>query len=234
MQLHSGPPKATLGAAVLSNQASPRVEKALDRLFQTDFLSRCRSGSITRLELIAFLQQHRWYSRQFTRYLAALVANIPNDDDRRDLMGNLFDEMGLGDAGSVPHTVLYLDMMRHLGLDGDQPPYPATQALAGTMLGCCRSPKFMVGLGALCLGAEAIVPRMYAMIVDGFLALGESRENFKFFTLHMQCDDEHAATMQDIIARELANNPAACHDLLYGAERALLARVRFFEALSVH
>jgi hypothetical protein len=89
----------------------------------------------------------------------------------------------------------------------------------------------MIGLGALCLGAEAIVPYLYSMVVRGFEAVGEPSERLGFFHLHIEEDDAHAETMYRIILARLDQSPSARLDLVYGAERALVARCEFFRAL---
>ncbi|MDD5580483.1 MAG: iron-containing redox enzyme family protein [Methylobacter sp.] len=204
----------------------------LQQLGNTRFLTRCQNGRISRDELATFIQQHQMYSRCFTRFLAALLANIEDDDHRLALTQNLFDEMGLGDAGNLPHSKLYRHMMESMRLIPCIIPLPSTQRLVDTMWECCHSPNYMVGLEALCLGAEGIVPYIYQWIVDGFLAAGDSLDNLQFFTLHIQCDDGHAETMKDIIAWELQKAPSALLDLNYGAEKMIQARVGFFEGLS--
>ncbi|MDD5633269.1 MAG: iron-containing redox enzyme family protein, partial [Methylococcales bacterium] len=179
----------------------------LEQLSRTHFLTRCRTGKISREELNNFVQQHQIYSRCFTRFLAALLANIEDEDHRLALTRNLFDEMGFGDAGNLPHSKLYLNMMNRMGLVACDTPSPSTQRLVDTMLECCKSPNYMVGLGALCLGAEGIVPYIYQLIVDAFLAAGESLNNLHFFMLHIDCDDEHAETMNKIIGLQLQKTP---------------------------
>jgi pyrroloquinoline-quinone synthase len=201
-------------------------------LDQTRFLQRCRQGLMSRPELVRFVRQHHFYSRHFTRYLLALTSNLPDEADRLALMDNLFDEMGLGDHGGVPHSQIYREMMRALRVElGAEPILPSTQHLIDTMFECCRSPRPMVGFGALCLGAEAIVPRMYSSILRGFDGVGEPRANLSFFEIHIEADDEHAHTMRRIIDRELERDPQARTDLEYGASRAIAARIAFFEAL---
>jgi pyrroloquinoline-quinone synthase len=203
----------------------------LNSLRATSFLSRCRTGIVSRRELELFLKQHHHYSQHFTRYLCALISNLPNEDDRQLLTKNLFDEMGL--FTGVSHAEIYRRMILTILPSGnDVGVFPATQALIETMLECCRNPRPMVGLGALCLGAEAVVPEVYSTILDGFDAVREPRENLHFFTIHVSDDDEHARTMRNIILRELSNNPRSRHDLEYGAARAFDARVEFFEAIS--
>ena len=205
----------------------------LEGLGRTRFLTRCRTGEISRKELHTFVEQHQLYSRHFTRYLAALLANMEDDEQRLALTRNLFDEMGLGEAGNMPHSKLYLNMMESLGLTAGHPPLPSTRHLNDTMFECCKSPSPMVGLGALCLGAEGIVPYIYGLIINGFLSVGVSINDLLFFTLHIECDDEHALTMNDIIGKNLRDNPNTLLDLNYGAEKMIKPRIGFFEGLSV-
>lgn len=217
------------------NRSSRYIQPVwLDALSRTRFLTRCRSGEITRAELNNFVEQHQIYSRCFTRYLAALLANIEDDQHRFELTQNLFDEMGLGTAGALPHAKLYRSMMANLGLQPEQTPLPATQHLIDAMFECCRAPSVMVGFGALCLGAEGIVPHIYQQIVDGFLAVGESLSTLQFFTVHIQCDDGHADTMCAIIDQQIKCHPNSLIDLNYGAEKLIRARIDFFESLCAH
>lgn len=203
----------------------------LDCLRQTKFLTRCREGVASAQELHEFVRQQYFYSRHFTRYLNCLLGNMSDEADRAALMANLFEEMGMN--GGVSHAQIYRRMMTSLlGAEHPAEILPATQLLIDTMLDCCRNQRFMVGLGAICLGAEAIVPEIYSAVVNGFVTINEPSENLEFFMIHIGCDDEHAATMRAIIVRELERDPAAHLDLEYGAIRALGARMTFFEAIS--
>ena len=95
----------------------------------------------------------------------------------------------------------------------------------------CRQTDPANGLGALCLGAEAIVPVFYADIVEGFVQAGVPRERLGFFTLHIECDDGHADTMRDIMARMVADDPASVVTMVSAGEAALNARLRLFDRL---
>ena len=203
----------------------------LNSLRATSFLSRCRTGIVSRRELELFLKQHHYYSQHFTRYLCALISNLRNEQDRQLLTQNLFDEMGF--FTGISHEEIYRRMLSTiLPSENDVGVFPATQSLIETMLECCRDARPMVGLGALCLGVEAIVPEVYSTILNGFYAVREPRENLHFFTIHVSDDDEHARTMRNIILRELSNNSRSRYDLEYGAARAFDARVEFFEAIT--
>jgi pyrroloquinoline quinone (PQQ) biosynthesis protein C len=204
----------------------------LAQLHDTPFLSRCRRGLVTGGELATFVRQQFHYARHFTRYLCALIANMEDERDRQQLTQNLFEEMGLGAPNAEPHAQIYRRMMAHMGIRAeDQAPFAETRELVETMFRCCRSERVMVGLGALCLGAEAIVPGVYSTIVKGFQSVGEDVTRLRFFTLHIESDDDHALTMRQIIERELVADPASRADLERGAREAIIARVAFFGAI---
>jgi hypothetical protein len=160
------------------------------------------------------------------------MANLEDEGDRRALTQNLWEEMGLGDDHATPHSQIYRNMMATMGiaLEGEAPGR-ATLGLIDTMFDCCRSPNSMVGLGAICLGAEAIVPHVYSTVIEGFKGIGEPVEHLEFFSIHVSCDDEHAITMRAIIMRKLKADRRSRIDLDYGAAKALAARVAFFNAI---
>lgn len=222
--------KATSQLADVWNELLPwELVAGLD---DTPFLTRCRQGRASRAELEIFLVQQYHYSRHFTRYLCALLSNMTNEADRLALTDNLFEEMGLGDAGQIPHSRLYRDMLDALHLDPAQhPPLPETNELIATMLRLSADPDPLRGLGALCLGAEAIVPHLYTQILHGLLQAGFPEEQLEFFPLHIAGDDEHALTMKRIIDRELAPNPSAGTVLREAARESLGKRRAFFEAI---
>jgi pyrroloquinoline quinone (PQQ) biosynthesis protein C len=206
---------------------------ALAQLDGTPFLRRCRAHTATREELQEYVRQQYSYSRHFTRYLCALLANIEVESDRTELTENLLEEIGFGEDGALPHSEIYRQMMKRMGIDPQSvAPSPATQRLISQMMEACRDPNPLVGLGALCLGAEAIVPHLYSQIVEGFRGVGEPDENLEFFHIHIHCDDEHAVTMRKIIERYLTDNPREGIILRRAAIRVLQARAEFFEALS--
>jgi pyrroloquinoline-quinone synthase len=196
---------------------------------QHPFLVRCRDGSVKMAQLQAYLVQQGLYSRSFTRYLCAMMASLPDDAHVLALSENLFDELGFGDSGDTPHSVLYRNMLADFGLDAPVQPLPATERLIATMFEHCRDPNPARGLGALCLGAEALVPAMYADLLAGFASHGIEPARTRFFSLHVACDDGHTDTMRQLIAALVQADPGQA-DVVVGAGSALLrARLAFFD-----
>jgi pyrroloquinoline quinone (PQQ) biosynthesis protein C len=204
----------------------------IEALDETPFLTRCREGRASLEELHSYVRQQSYYSRHFTRYLCALLVNITDEADRVELMHNLFEEMGFGDFGNVPHSVIYQRMMKTMGVvRDDEPENAATTRLVETMLDMASDPNPVVGLAALGLGAEAIVPHVYSQIIRGFLLRGEPQENLEFFHIHVAGDDEHAVTMRKILEREIGADPTQRMVVRNAAHRVIRARVRFFQDL---
>ena len=222
----------------MTNEINPTWNSLLSsnltkKLDETNFLTRCRTQTVSRRELDIFLVQQHHYSRHFTRFLCALLANLTAEEDRMALIENLFEEMGYGDLGDEPHSKIYRDMLTQLNLDpAMSPPLPETKALVETMMRLCADPNPIVGLGALCLGAEAIVPHIYSQIMQGLRARGFPEQHLRFFPLHIDGDDDHALTMKAIIDRELARNPNAKNALLKSAEESIRQRAAFFDGIS--
>ena len=204
----------------------------IDELDATPFLTRCRAGTATRRELHSFVRQQFYYSRHFTRYLGALLSNTADDHDRFELTRNLFEEMGLGDGGGTPHAAIYREMMAAMNVHAaDEPEHPATSRLTRTMFEACGNQSSTIGLAAIGLGAEAIVPHLYSQIVAGFLAVSEPTERLEFFHIHIAGDDAHAVTMRNILERELQRDPAQGGAVRRVARKVIQARVRFLEAV---
>jgi pyrroloquinoline quinone (PQQ) biosynthesis protein C len=103
--------------------------------------------------------------------------------------------------------------------------------LIATALHYCKQRNPAYGLGALCLGAEAIVAPLYSDIIEGFMANGVARERLKFFEIHVECDDDHAATMYDILQRLQDQRPQDAALMLEGAQAMIDARLDFFNGI---
>jgi hypothetical protein len=104
--------------------------------------------------------------------------------------------------------------------------------LVEAMLAACANPDPMVGLGALCLGAEAIVPHVYSQILRGFLAVGIPAADLIFFKIHIEDDDAHAVTMRALIDREIARDAHRVVALREAARKIIAARTAFFRDLN--
>jgi pyrroloquinoline-quinone synthase len=211
-------------------QLESELVALVERLRTHSFIKRCQEGSVTLDELKIFLIQQGLYATNFTKYLCAAMANLPTNAEIRPLAQNLFDEAGF--SGTKPHAVIYDEMLANFGLSlQGAVPTTGTVKLINEMFRHCRNENPAFGTGALCLGAEALVPHFYTDIVKGFVNCGVSEDQLVFFTLHITVDDGHATTLGEIMAaiakdkpEEIANMIAAGRDLV-DARMAFLTSV---------
>jgi pyrroloquinoline quinone (PQQ) biosynthesis protein C len=208
------------------------TEEFVERLRRHPFIQRCRNGTVTRHELDVFVAQHARYSAYFTRYLCALIANLPSAEDVLRLSGNLAEELGFGEDSGEPHAQLFARMVDELGIDlRELPAFPETEQLISTTFDYCKKQDPAYGLGALCLGAEAIVPSLYSDIISGFVANGVALERLRFFQIHVECDDGHAETMLEILTRLQQESPERAERVLEGARAMIDARLKFLDGV---
>ncbi|WP_444929414.1 TenA family transcriptional regulator [Microbulbifer sp. SSSA002] len=196
------------------------------------FLKRCREGSITLDELKIFLVQQGIYSGFFVRYLCAMMANLPSNHEVLELAENLMEELGLEPDSPKPHAIIYRETLEHFGLTLENAEVlPGTQHLIDAMFKNCRDLRASAGLGALCLGAEALVPDLYSDIVAGFRSCGVTDKEMEFFLLHIECDDGHAETIRDIMVDIASKDPSQLDIMLEAGRHLVEARLQFFDSI---
>lgn len=208
------------------------IQMLSDKLYHHSFLVRCRQGTVSLAELKAFLLQHGLYSTYFTRYLCAMMASLPTNAQVLALAENLFEELGLAPDSPTPHHQIYKEMLDKFAILLDTTKInQQTQELIDTMFSHCRELNPAIGLGALCIGAEAIVPAVYSSLVAGFRHHGVADEDIHFFILHIECDDGHAETLHDMMLNIAAENEFQLDNMIKAGENLIQARMNFFSAI---
>ncbi|WP_394835546.1 iron-containing redox enzyme family protein [Pendulispora rubella] len=192
----------------------------------------CKAGALKLEDFRYIFSQYYLYSRNFTRYLAGLLANCEDDLLRARITENLWEESG-GTELEKRHAQIFRKFLQEgLGI----------QDLAGIeyadfsryfvreYLDFILSGHPMEAAAFLSLGTEGIVARMYGIFVEGLLKAGIPEEQLSFFRIHMECDDAHAFTLQQVMLSYAGERTwsSRCHDAM---ERALTLRARFFENL---
>ena len=191
-----------------------------------------------------FALQYGFYSANFMRYVSAVMGNLSNPRHKEMLRGNLAEEQGdthdlelppdvLESVTGVPHSLLYRRFQEALGLDPDKfrpTPQCPGQRWSDEFLALCRTNE-CVGAGAIGIGTELIVSRIFQQILDGLKAHGKLTITERvFFDLHTVCDEKHAAEMTSI-SEDLAIDSASCEAIEYGVKKAIALRARFWDRL---
>jgi pyrroloquinoline quinone (PQQ) biosynthesis protein C/mannose-6-phosphate isomerase-like protein (cupin superfamily) len=219
-----------------TTEISPEMALSQLRAAQTEhpfwnnrFFKACSAGVLTKDDYKFMFAQYYLYSKNFTRYLAALMANCDSDYHRSRLSENLWEEGG-GLAPEKRHAEIFRRFLREgLEIDIDSIDFlDSTRFFVREYLDFCLHSHPAAGSAFLSLGTEGIVARMYGIIVEGLLKAGIPEEQITFFRIHMECDDEHAETLEKIMI-SYAGTPDWYNTCYRSMIYALSLRERFFD-----
>lgn len=185
-----------------------------------------------------YCHQYYFYSAQFPAYLEGVIAGLPSAAHRKVLIDNLEEERGHGEAANpdqVPHTELFQRFRRAAGVS---PEYEAATPACTTalvwrdlFLQKCRSHQLGVGLGAIGIATEMMVSTIYRHLqraVSDHTAM--KPDDYVFLTLHLDCDDQHAADLKQI-SIELAGKQETREALRFGVLSSLNLRNAFWDVM---
>jgi pyrroloquinoline quinone (PQQ) biosynthesis protein C/quercetin dioxygenase-like cupin family protein len=197
-----------------------------NRLFRA-----CRQGYLSVEDFQFIFSQYYLYSKNFTRYIAALMANSNDDYHRSRLSENLWEEGG-GAQPDKRHAELFRKFLREaLTINPGTIEYSDSAAyFVREYLDFCLKSHPMAASAFLSLGTEGIVARMYSIFVDGLQKAGIDDSKLEFFHIHMACDDDHAITLEKIML-SYSDQPDWYNSCLQAMDWALTLRYRFFESL---
>lgn len=222
-------------------EASP--ESMLERLreaqqnhgfWRNRLLEACTAGALTKADFRFVFSQYYLYSKNFTRYLAALMASCDSDYYRARLAENLWEEGGMAQPEDR-HAEIFRRFLRD-GLDIDIAKVEyldSTRYFVREYRDFCSSSNAAAGAAFLSLGTEAIVARLYGVMVRGLEQAGIGSEHLRFFQIHMECDDEHALTLEQMML-SYAGAPGWYETCWQALNHALDLRDRFFDQLYEH
>ncbi len=177
-----------------------------------------------------FSGQHYPLVGTFTRYLELLLLSAPSSDAKVWLAKVLVDEYGERSSGQ-DHAAHYRIFMRACGWQDDQLDgirlHPAVTGFIADHLRICIEEPFLVGLGAVGPGHEWAIPTMFHDLLRGLRAAGFAESEIEYFTLHTEQDIDHAAWLEEALAR-FATTPEAQEQVRRGCLLSLAARERLW------
>lgn len=198
------------------------------------FLRKFSQGKVPPSGIKKFAEQYYLFSRWFSRYLAALASNIPDEAPRAPIIKNLWEEYGMARMEDA-HPNLFRRFVRSAGVDmsklEETDALPATRVFIDEYLFLCREGNFLEALGAMGPGTESVVPYFYKPIFEGLKKSGRfSKEDIFFFEAHIELDVEHGQNIQNAIM-PYANDEANQRLIRKGALRILDTRTVLWDGL---
>lgn len=190
-----------------------------------------------------FAYHYGLYNIHFIRYLSAVIAGLSNDEHKQILLSNLDEEKGNVHDSALPHDVLasidqqshtqlYRRFQKAVGVDLELASSDSDVNLQWSkqFLLLCEKNEF-AGVGALGIGTELIVSKIYHQILQGLKTYTNLTAIQRvFFDLHSECDDDHAAQLISI-AVDLAIDEQACQQIEYGVSMAIKMRTEFWDKM---
>lgn len=171
------------------------------KIWRNPLLEACRKNQLTFEDFRFIFSQYYLYSKNFTRFLAALMVNCESDFYRSRLSENLWEEGGGVDIEQRHAEIFRQFLHNHLKIESLEEIIfePGTRKFVHEYLHLCLHEKPLETAAALSLGTESIVPRLYQNLRQGLHQIGLQNDALRFFDLHIACDDDHALTLEELM-----------------------------------
>ena len=191
----------------------PPVDDAFERtvdailadsgLSANPYFTALEDGSFDRDDFVETQVQFYYAVVFFSRPMAALAAKIPSGRQRVEILRNVWEEHGEGDAAKM-HGTTFLEFLRRVGglsIEDVETRglWPELRAFNTTLIGCCTLDDWEIGAG--CLGAiERAFVGISARIGRAVVARGWlTADELVHYDLHEALDVRHSADFFDVI-----------------------------------
>ncbi|MDG2425412.1 MAG: iron-containing redox enzyme family protein [Flavobacteriales bacterium] len=195
-----------------------------------------------------FASEYAVYTGSFQNYLLLCMSKMEDQRHRSILLENLCEESGmieeeelleLAEIGipaewvqGVPHPELFERFRTALGADEHYNTGEIASLWKSLFLAQLKEANAAEALGALGLGTESIIKHFYRPLIEAIRNLTDlKREDYVFFELHAEIDDEHGKLMIQIADDLVAENPRNYEDMKQGMRKALGLRSFFCDMM---
>jgi pyrroloquinoline-quinone synthase len=179
-------------------------------------------GELRKETLADYAAQYYQHVAAFPTYLSAVHARCDDQPTRRQLLVNLIDE----EAGEPNHPRLWKNFAAALGVSPNDlenaAPWPETAELIATFRDVCSRGDLAEGLAAL-YAYESQIPAISESKIDGLVRHYQFNdpESYRYFTVHIEADREHAAAERTLLGKNITSQNAAA--VTEAADRVLSA-----------
>ena len=200
-------------------------------IWKNRLLKACELGHLSKDDYKILFEQYYLYSKNFTRYLCALMANMENDYHRSLLSENIWEEGGGEDLEKRHSEIFRQFLINGLSVKVDEIEFKEfSSQFMNSYLDYCMKQPALEGSAFLSLGTEAVVARLYSVFLKGMKKADIDDKFLQFFELHVECDDEHAETLEEIVL-SFSNEPNFKQRSMDALNHALDLRNLFFDKL---
>ncbi len=173
----------------------------IKHLLNHPFYQAWTRGELSKECLKEYAKEYYHHVKAFPRYLSAVHSHTENTETRRHILNNLIEEEG----GQPNHPELWRNFAKSLGATDEElnyhVPSKSIQEVVHTFMDICKNDTTAEGIAALyayesqippiCLSKIAGLKEHYSM---------QNPEDWKYFTIHIEADKEHAAIERDLLS----------------------------------
>jgi len=202
----------------------------------------------TKVALKDFAVQYSGYTEWFPKYLTAAISKMNNAEHRSHLIDNLSEESGqldkdelkfLGEIGiktewvnGIPHPELFKRFCQSIDIESDNSIDINVEIWRELFLNVMYNGTAAEAIGAIGLGTESVVKHIYKFFTNAIQRHTDlRREDYVFFELHSEIDDEHGKIMIQIAEDFLNESLNNYNELRKGMLKALNLRVLFWDMM---
>jgi len=241
--------KPDLYKSSLKLSVSRLLNEALHhRAIHHPYLKGLAAGEFKNMDIVLkdFATQYGYYSSWFPRYLTASISKLDQIQHRNKLLHNLAEEsghlreddlveirkLGIKDewVQGVPHPELFRRFQNAMHVEKNNKPGVEVEIWRESFLSLVTSGSSISAVGAIGLGTESIVKFVYKYLIKAITKYTDlTLEEYVFFPLHTEVDDEHGLILIDIASEIAGENELAERELRKGMLKALNLRAAFWD-----
>ncbi len=200
-----------------------------------EYLKRLSNGDFKDIyaALRDYAHQYSFYSMWFPEYISSVISSTKDKNIIDPLNHNLEEELGDEESNFIPHTKLFANFKSSIGIDEkykkENPMSLTVKIWRELFLQKCKSETTAIGVGAISVATEYIVPDIYPHIISCIENHTEfGRDESFFFRLHVECDVKHAEEAIEV-AKYLCDDPVNREAIRFGVFSALNLRNSFWD-----
>lgn len=179
-------------------------------LLKHEFYKAWTRGELSKECLKEYAKEYYHHVKAFPRYLSALHSHTDDDNTRKHLLKNLMEE----EAGKPNHPDLWRLFAKKLGatdaeIDAHLPSKVMLE-MVNTFFNIARNGRTAEGIAAL-YAYESQIPAVCVSKIDGLkqhYGMPHS-DDWKYFSVHIEADKEHAATERSLLIQHVNNDNQA-------------------------
>jgi pyrroloquinoline-quinone synthase len=181
------------------------------------------AGRLVMDDLRYYAAQWIHVERHFTRFLSHAHTQCDDPAARQVIAQNLYEEEGDVTKGCDSHLQLWRDYAAELGVEGEIPAGPRTQALIDCYLQLCSRRGWRDAVAAM-YAYESQIPEVAQTKLDSLRAnYGITSERaLRFFRLHAEVDKWHSQAWEGLMDRYTDDEVRSANGVAEQACRALL------------